>query len=467
MKISSLRFLMLPIAIFLFIGFTNGQGYEVKVRFKNLKDTLCYLGFDFGNNKYIHDTARIDHKGNAVFKDTRPLEGGVYIIITPDKRMFEFILVEHYVSFIADTSDFIGKMEVVKSNENKLFFNYLRFMQLRHTERMTLRQAMGKYKKNTDSFNLFYSKIQKVDSMVLLYKEDLRKKNPNTFLVKMLHSMDEPRERDKLPDEADSTYSKYLYGFYQEHFFDNIDFKDARILKTPVYEAKVDKFLNELTFRNPDSVCKSSERLIDKSRANDTFFRFTLPKVFNKYVPAKYMGDDAIFICLAEKYYLSGLAYWVDSVTLNKIYTEYLKKVKNQVGMKAPNLILKDTSDHFVSLYDINKTYTILVFWDPTCSHCKAMIPKLVEWYNQHSKDSFAIFSVTNATDKASWVSFIKEHHMNWINTWDPENSTDYRMLYDAGSFPVIYIIDKAKIIQARRIDIEQLDSMIRILNKG
>ena len=43
--------------------------------------------------------------------------------------------------------------------------------------------------------------------------------------------MDEPIAREKLPNESDSTYGQFLYNWYQNHFFDNIDFSDPRMLE--------------------------------------------------------------------------------------------------------------------------------------------------------------------------------------------------------------------------------------------
>ena len=238
------------------------------------------------------------------------------------------------------------------------------------------------------------------------------------------------------------------------------------MLRTPIYEAKVDKFMEELSLKHPDSIKYAAERVIDKSMANKEMFKFTLIKLFNKYAQSQYMGQDAVFVYLAERYYLSGLADWTDSVTLNKIYTEVIKKKSNIIGQNAPNLIMKDSNDHFVSLYDCNKPYTILVFWDPECSHCRTIIPQLVEWYGKHSKDSFQVYSVGVTTDKKKWTAFIQEHKLNWINVWDPSNATNFRVLYDVFTTPVIYIIDKKKIIQAKKLPLEKIDEIIQILNK-
>ncbi|MFN7591890.1 MAG: DUF5106 domain-containing protein, partial [Bacteroidota bacterium] len=47
----------------------SNPGYEIKVKFKNYKDTLAFLGNYYGEKQYLKDTTRIDKNGFAVFKD--------------------------------------------------------------------------------------------------------------------------------------------------------------------------------------------------------------------------------------------------------------------------------------------------------------------------------------------------------------------------------------------------------------
>ena len=445
---------------------TSVPDYEIKVKFKNLKDTVCFLGFNFGNNKYIRDTAKVNSKGIAIFKGTKPLEGGVYLIITPSKNFFEFIMTEKNISFETDTIDFVENMKVINSDENKVFYGYLKFMKNKHYERVKLVEELKLHQNNKDSSSMINAKIALVDSAVKNYRINIKKTYPVSFFTKILIAMDEPQAREKQVGENDTIYGKFLYNWYQNHFFDNIDFSDPRMLRTPIYEGKVNKFMEELTLKHPDSIKYAAERLIDKSMANDEMFKFTLIKLFNKYAQSKYMGQDAIFVYLAEKYYLSGLAHWTDTATLNKIYTEVIKKKSNLIGIPATNLIMKDTNDHYVKLFDIHKPYTILAFWDPECSHCRTIMPALVEWYKHHSKDSFAVYSVGVTSDRKKWISFMKEHHFNWIDVWDPANATNFRVLYDVFTTPVLYIIDSKKIIQAKKIGVEQIDELIRVIDR-
>lgn len=445
------------------------EAYEIKVKFKSLKNQECYLGFEFGNQKYVTDTAQIDGNGYAIFKGDKPLDGGIYLIITKQKDFFEFILCESKVYLETDTGDFVKNTKVIISDENKVFFTYLNYMQDNYTQKLEIEKAIKAYSDPADSLKIkpLKVKLNQLDTASKYFRKDIAKNNPNSFFVKILKTLDEPIPRDKMNTETDSVYSLYLYNFYQWHFFDNVDFSDNRFLRTPVLENKIEKYLDKLTYRYPDSIKYAAARVIEKSRANDEVFKYVLPKVFNKYASSKYMGQDAIFVYLAEKYYLNGIAYWADSSQLAKMYDRVVKVKNNLIGLKAPELIMKDTNDKYVSLNQMKSLYTVLIFWDVSCGHCKKEIPRLKQVYDSIGhRDSFDVYAVYIGTDIKEWKNFIKEYKLNWINVADPLNYSNFRMLYDVYSTPVVYILDDKKLIQAKRIAVDQINEIVNALKK-
>jgi peroxiredoxin len=445
------------------------DSYEIKVKFKSLKNQECYLGFEFGTQKYVRDTTQIDDKGIAVFKGKDPLPGGIYLIITKAKDYFEFIVNEPKVYLETDTGDFVKNTKVIVSEENKVFFGYLNFMQENYTQRLDIEKSIKAYKTPEDSNKIkpLKTRLSLLDTASKNYRMNLAKTYPGLFFIKILKTLDEPVVRDKMASETDSVYGLYLYNFYQWHFFDNVDFSDMRFLRTPVFENKIEKYLDKLTYRHPDSIKFASVRVIEKSRANDEVFKYVLPKVFNKYASSKFMGQDAIFVYLAEKYYLSGIAYWTDSAQLSKMYDRVVKLKNNLIGLKAPELIMKDTSDKYVSLNQMKSVYTVLIFWDVTCGHCKVEIPKLKHIYDSlGNHDSLDVYAVYIGNDLKEWKKFIKEYKITWTNVADPLNYSNFRMLYDIYSTPVVYILDDKKLIQAKRIAVEQIIEIVNALKR-
>ena len=49
----------------------------------------------------------------------------------------------------------------------------------------------------------------------------------------------------------------FQFNYYKENFWNNMDFTDERILRTPIFFNKMDTYLNKLTVQDPDSIKKS------------------------------------------------------------------------------------------------------------------------------------------------------------------------------------------------------------------
>ncbi len=61
------------------------QGYRITARYKPVPDGKLYLGYYFGNQKYVLDSAALQPNGEAVFTGAEKLTGGLYLIVVPKK----------------------------------------------------------------------------------------------------------------------------------------------------------------------------------------------------------------------------------------------------------------------------------------------------------------------------------------------------------------------------------------------
>jgi len=169
---------------------------------------------------------------------------------------------------------------------------------------------------------------------------------------------------------------------------------------------------------------------------------------------------------------------------LAKIADRAQKIAPNLIGRKASEFLdfygrpfMKDTSGVLHTLQEVNADYTVLVFFGPTCGHCKKEIPKI-----KHDIDSLTgagydikTFSVATEFDKKEWKKFINAQKIgDWINVADinhdeegnPVASSDWRDKYDIYSTPVIYLLDKDQKIIAKRITHTQIVEIISRLEK-
>jgi thiol-disulfide isomerase/thioredoxin len=137
---------------------------------------------------------------------------------------------------------------------------------------------------------------------------------------------------------------------------------------------------------------------------------------------------------------------------------------------------MKDTLGVFHTLEEIKADFTVLVFYGPTCGHCKKEIPKIKKDVDSLITNGYNIetFAVATEFDLSEWKRFIHDQKTgSWINVADinhddegnPVASSDWRDKYDIYSTPVVYLLDKQKKIIAKRITHQQIVEIISRLN--
>jgi thiol-disulfide isomerase/thioredoxin len=296
--------------------------------------------------------------------------------------------------------------------------------------------------------------------------------HPDSFVAFLINAMKEPEvpEIPTLPNgRKDSTFG---YRYYKEHFWDGTDFTDDRLLRTPVFYNKLKKYYDAVLIQIPDSIISGSDQLIEKARPNREMFKYMVWFATNHYENSEIMGFDKIFVHVVERYYVSGQADWVNKTVMQSIINKAKKMKPLLLGEKAPNMVMMDTNNQLVSLYNIDSKFILILFWDPDCGHCEKEIPKIKDFYTQN-KDKYGVevFAVCSDTSLVKWKTAVKKRSMNWINVDGPRTLTgDYHELYDVTTTPVIYFLNSRKEIIAKQLEAEQLEGFlknyIRITNK-
>ncbi len=458
---------------FIFTLCTSAQkkeSYDIKITVKGLKEgAMCLLANYYGEKQYIKDSAKANANGEVVFKGDSKLQEGVYLFVLPTKKYFDFIMdgTQHF-SLETDTTDFIKTTKIKGSDENKYFYEYQTYMQVKQKQVEPLRSEL-KTLRNKDSIKIVQDKLLVFEKEIKEYKSNFIKNYPKTFVAKLFKAMDEP-EVPEAPILAngrkDSTFS---YRYYKYHYWDNWDFADDRLMYTPVFHNKIKFYMDKLTPQTPDSINVSTDILVKKSKANKEVFKYIVYWLTYNYESSNIMGMDAVFVHMVDMYYVTKEAYWVDSTQLYKITNRAYTLKPLLIGKKAPLINMPDSTGKYISINDIKAKYTVVIFWDHGCGHCKKEIPKLAEAYkNKLKQKGVQVYAIETEDKPEEWKKFVKEHQLNWINVCETD---DYKRavtkkIYDIYSTPVIYVLDENKIIRAKRIDSEQIEGIIDALEK-
>jgi thiol-disulfide isomerase/thioredoxin len=219
--------------------------------------------------------------------------------------------------------------------------------------------------------------------------------------------------------------------------------------------------------QQPDSLILEGDLLLAKMKPETELFKYTIVYMLNEMAKSKIMGFDAVYTHIVNKYYAKGYATWVDSTQLYKIIERGKILEPLLIGKKAKNILLSDsTLKNMKSMYDVKNRFTILAFWDPDCGHCKKEIPKLLEVYHKMKADGIdvEVYSpgIFDIDEMGKWTDFIKEHKIDWINVCDPYHKSNYRYEWDIQSTPQLYILDKDKVIIAKRIGVDNIEDFIK-----
>ena len=116
--------------------------------------------------------------------------------------------------------------------------------------------------------------------------------------------------------------------------------------------------------------------MISKVEGNHKIFQFVSVFLFNHFRESEIMGHDAIIVKLADDIYLSGKADWVSKDFKDDLKKEVDRMRPNLIGKKAQDLVMDSYKGMFVSLYDIEKEFTILYFWEPDCGYLQGINPE-------------------------------------------------------------------------------------------
>jgi thiol-disulfide isomerase/thioredoxin len=461
--------------------FTSGLfaqgGYEIKISLKPFKNQYVYLGHYYGKQLPIIDSVKLNEKSEGIFKGDKKLGGGIYLIGYPDKaRNFDILIDKNQKFGIAADTNNITKIIFTNSPENSDFQAYQSFMGTNGKKLENLiRQRQNVDKK--DSAKLA-TEINNINAAIKEYRNTIISKEANSLLPVLLKGMKEPELPLNHPDAKKD--SLFAYHYFKAHYWDDVNFFDDRLVRTPFFEGRIDKYFEQLVYPAADSVIKEIDWMLSFASVNEEMQKFLLLKFVNRYLNQKYMWEDAVFVHLFEKYFAQKNYAWFNEKGKKIITDRAYSLMANIFGLPASDVQLPDTSGKTISLYSIEAPYTLLVIWDPTCGHCKEVLPKLDSMYLAKWKGmGLKPFGLAKETDgnKKDWLSFISQHKLNsWAHVYyskeDDKKRTSsgipgYSQLFDVQSFPTLYLLDKDKRIIAKKITETQIEEILSYRQKN
>jgi thiol-disulfide isomerase/thioredoxin len=437
---------------------------------------------------YPDDTVMLDNKGYGVFKSSKKLPGGMYMMYLPNATFFDVIIgADQTFSVETDTVDFVKTMLIKGAEDNEIFLDFQKYMiglKVKSDSILPLIKAEGDPKVKEQ----LSEKFKKMGEERISRIATIRKEHPDLFVSDFLQTTVDVVVPDPPRDEKGAVIdSSWQYYYYRNHYFDNFNIADPRLIRTPFFEEKIITYITKIVPQFPDSLIPQVDYLIEKARNDSDTYKFVLITLFNYFGKSNIMGMDALYVHIADKYYIHD-SWWSEAKFIADLKGIVEKTKPLLIGAIAPDAelmsvppehfksALSDTSlRHYphvglkINLRQVKAKYLVLLFWEADCGHCKTAVPELYKIYEKSlvslGVKVLAISTLFGEDGKAKWVDFVNEKGLyNWINAWNPY-SYDFKLKYDVITTPQIYILDENKKIIAKKIAPEQVEEIIKAIS--
>lgn len=489
----------------------NAQTIKFKV--PGVPDTTVHLVRYYGKKLYYADTAVIQ-KGIVEFNGSKQ-KAGILALMLPGQKLLEFIYNDEAIEIESKLPDLLMNEKVKKSKENQLFVPYMKFMRESSMKADSIRKNMPDKGKDSIAYKKAADELDEINEGVKQHQLKLIDEYSDYLLAKIIKfSMDIEIPEPPVDENGELIDSNFRFNYYFEHYWDNCDFTDDRLIRGPVFQNKLEGyFSSRMMIQHWDTIIKYAYDFCDRLTPGSQMFEYCVSWITSNYERSKIMGMNKVFVFMGKRYYCpdpAGFtfmdstyyclpnekgdppAFWMPADKLETLCEKVNTHFNLVMGQTPPNITLLDTTERkWVDYYSLDNEFTVLYFWDPQCGHCKKITPKLQTLYEKKFKErNIDIFAVGKAVgdDFEKWKQFIKDNNLEFINVGltkslyekaqkdaaslvpvngDPRpkpttlESLNYTKTFDIFATPKVWVLDKDKKIIAYSLTISQLEEML------
>ncbi|OYT12114.1 MAG: hypothetical protein B6I18_01880 [Bacteroidetes bacterium 4572_112] len=462
--------LILVIVLLTMFGLNNimAQSNTLFYNLNGFKGDKVVLFSTFGDQVKPIDTAYRQSTGAYVFFNINLLATGVYTVYFNDSLYTELIINKEDIVIRADAKNLMASIQVLKSQENKILFDYWNYAIEVKDSTMIYEYKIRKIELktyDTDDARIVKMKarIKAMEDGIDKYVAYQAKKYPNSFAPKLLKAYMIPEIDSYNQKHPNKKYSSEQ-AFLKDHFFDNIDFNDERFLQTKVIYTVINDYIK--TFGQPAATVNYNaviDKVLSTAVVNNKVYEYCLDLFFRTFETSIY---ENVMVHLIDDYYLPYYSLSGVNTTYYSHLSERIKALKP--GKKSPNIILKDTSGVLHNLYETDAKAKMIVFYSSDCPHCEDALPGLLEIFTMYQEQGLIAYGIAIDDDKELWKREIRKFSMNWTSVSDLKGLlSPYMDEFNIRTTPYIMILNKDNIIMKKPSDTNEIHStLVQLLNE-
>ena len=442
----------------LFPALVHAQ-YQIKIKATNTADSIAYFrGTVFDDKNYIpKDTIKL-YKGNYTVAAKKPIIGGIYFLYFPKSKQKVFFALENMDSIkieIRGTNYLDSTKFSNKANQQFIEYQLLEKKLSNYDTMYAAELAKGKKFNLAQKAAFFQPKTSQLISYRTTLLKNLRQVNALFLHLNTLNILD-----SSVPSR------KNYIG--RNELIKRIDFKNPKLLFTP----NIKNVLNEYYSYYPlqaDSLNKGLDTVMNKVDGKSNMSMYIADYFIKLLHNREIVNNTEAYAYYLEKYILNQKFKISDIKQLGQLKSELANLKSLQLQDTCVNMILKDTAGQVQNLqaFASQNKFTLIIFYDPTCEHCKVELPKMDSTINL-LENTYNIkigrYAVCNEPNLpvSVWKDFIIKYNLskNYINV-NLGNNMDLRKSYDAFTNPIFYLVNNKGILLGKKLSPQTVRNLI------
>ena len=244
-------------------------------------------------------------------------------------------------------------------------------------------------------------------------------------------------------------------SYMLKHFWDNYHFADTSQANRQLAEQGIADYLNLLPHAADSAAQHSAVDVFVRQAFADDAQGSWFEQMLEHYLanPASPLRNDTLYAMLLRRLILS---LSLDDARLERYVHHLGLLTMNDRGTAATDFIYSTRAGARGRLYDISSPYTLILFSDPDCAHCREAMPRLVA--SAALKDSrLQVLLVFPDADTTLWRQTKRELPPNWIDAYSPDGEVMHRPLYHLPILPSLYLLDADKRVLVKDGTLEEI----------
>ncbi len=453
---------LLFIGLLLFLSFKGIAQFVLKINASNTIDSVAYLRASlFDDKNYIpKDTIKLFKSSNTI-KNTKSIVGGIYFLYFPkSKQKIQFVLEDQDTVRLTISGNDYLQTASINLTKNNILLGYQRLEKgLSHYD-SSYALALKTGKKFNQIQKAAYFKV-KTDSLVSYRTIALKRLKKTDALYLFFNTL----------NELDRTIPSKRDYEGRVQFLKQFELNEPKLFFTPTMKQIIVEYLSYYPLQS-DSLIQGLDAVFSSLLCTNKAYPFVFDYFTKVFKNRDVQNNTEGYAYLINKYVKNNTCAFLDKKNQQALIAELNQIQAQKINDTAVDLILEDTTGVKLSLLNVAKqyNYTLLIFFDPNCEHCKVELPKMDSTIKVLERDllikigKYAVCNEPNI-EKSVWKNFIISNRLDSqyahvIMSGNNENIA-LRKAYDAFTNPLFYLLDKDGVLIAKKLSSNTLRKIL------